>query len=33
MSTIEIKQHDITDYDAACLTSIAAYYGLTMPVA
>ena len=33
MSTIEIKQHDITDCGAACLTSIAAYYGLTMPVA
>lgn len=33
MSTIEIKQHDITDCGAACIASIAAYYGLTMPIA
>lgn len=30
---IEIKQHDITDCGAACLASIAAYYGLHMSIA
>ena len=33
MSVIEIKQHDITDCGAACLASISAYYGLSMPIA
>lgn len=31
--SIEIKQHDITDCGAACLASIAAHYGLLMPIA
>ncbi|WP_302304316.1 peptidase domain-containing ABC transporter [Culturomica massiliensis] len=31
--SIEIKQHDITDCSAACLASIAAHYGLLMPIA
>ena len=30
---IEVKQHDITDCGAACLASVAAYYGLEMPIA
>jgi len=30
---IKIKQHDITDCGAACLTSICAYYGLQYPIA
>lgn len=30
---IEIKQHDITDCGAACLASVAAYYGLHMSIA
>jgi len=30
---IQIKQHDITDCGAACLASVAAHYGLKMPVA
>jgi len=30
---IEVKQHDITDCGAACLASVAAHYGLKMPVA
>lgn len=30
---IEVKQHDITDCGAACLASIAAYYGLDLPIA
>ncbi|MDR2144837.1 MAG: peptidase domain-containing ABC transporter [Tannerella sp.] len=29
---IEIKQHDITDCGAACLASVAAFYGLKLPV-
>lgn len=29
---IKIKQHDITDCGAACLASVAAYYGLKFPV-
>jgi ATP-binding cassette subfamily B protein len=29
---IQIKQHDITDCGAACLASIAAYYGLQYPI-
>lgn len=33
MSVIEIKQHDITDCGAACLASISAHYGLSMPIA
>lgn len=33
MSQTEIKQHDITDCGAACLASIAAHYGLFMPIA
>ena len=33
MSTILIKQRDITDCGAACLASIAAYYGLKLPIA
>ncbi|MDR1227217.1 MAG: peptidase domain-containing ABC transporter [Prevotellaceae bacterium] len=28
-----IKQHDITDCGAACLASVAAYYGLQLPIA
>ena len=32
-SNINIRQHDITDCGAACLASIAAYYGLNYPVA
>src|SRR3712207_5850968 len=27
-----IKQHDITDCGAACLHSVAGYYGLTLPI-
>lgn len=30
---IFIKQHDITDCGAACLASIAAHYGLKLPIA
>ncbi len=30
---IKIKQHDITDCGAACLASVAAHYGLVMPIA
>ena len=30
---IQIKQHDITDCGAACLASVAAHYGLRLPVA
>jgi ATP-binding cassette subfamily B protein len=30
---IKIRQHDITDCGAACLASVAAYYGLRMPIA
>jgi len=30
---IQIKQHDITDCGAACLASVAAHYGLKMPIA
>jgi len=30
---IRVKQRDITDCGAACLASIAAYYGMSMPVA
>jgi ATP-binding cassette subfamily B protein len=30
---IKVKQHDITDCGAACLASVAAYYGLKFPVA
>lgn len=30
---IGIKQHDITDCGAACLTSIAAHYDLKLPIA
>jgi ATP-binding cassette subfamily B protein len=33
MKNIEVKQHDITDCGAACLASIAAYFGLKFPVA
>lgn len=29
---IEIKQHDITDCGAACITSVAAYHGLKYPL-
>jgi ABC-type bacteriocin/lantibiotic exporters, contain an N-terminal double-glycine peptidase domain len=30
---IKVRQHDITDYGAACLASIAAYYNLKLPIA
>jgi ATP-binding cassette subfamily B protein len=30
--SVKIKQHDITDCGAACLASVAAYYGLRIPV-
>lgn len=30
---IKVKQHDITDCGAACLTSVCAYYGLKYPIA
>jgi len=30
---IQVKQHDITDCGAACLASVAAHYGLKLPVA
>lgn len=30
---IKIKQHDITDCGAACLASVAAHYGLKLPIA
>ena len=33
MTKITYKQHDITDCGAACLASIAAHYGLRMPIA
>jgi ATP-binding cassette subfamily B protein len=33
MSNILIKQRDITDCGAACLASIAAFYGLKLPIA
>ncbi len=29
---VKIKQHDITDCGAACMASIAAYYGLQLPI-
>jgi ABC-type bacteriocin transporter len=32
-SRVVIRQHDLTDCGAACLASIAAYYGLKMPIA
>lgn len=32
-SNIKVKQHDITDCGAACIASISAYYGLTLPIA
>lgn len=31
-SNIQIKQHDITDCGAACLASVAAHYGLKLPI-
>jgi ABC-type bacteriocin transporter len=31
--TIKIKQHDITDCGAACLTSVSAHYNLKIPIA
>lgn len=30
---IQIKQHDIRDCGAACLASVAAHYGLSLPIA
>jgi len=30
---IQVKQHDITDCGAACIASVAAHYGLKLPVA
>ncbi|SMO62332.1 peptidase domain-containing ABC transporter [Solitalea koreensis] len=33
MRKIRIKQHDVTDCGAACLASIAAHYGLHLPIA
>jgi len=30
---IKFKQHDITDCGAACLASVASYYGLKIPIA
>ncbi|BDD07556.1 peptidase domain-containing ABC transporter [Aureibacter tunicatorum] len=33
MSSIKIKQHDITDCGAACLASISAHYKLKLPIA
>ncbi|WP_349666015.1 cysteine peptidase family C39 domain-containing protein [Polaribacter sp. Z022] len=33
MAKITIKQHDITDYGAACLASISAHYNLQLPIA
>lgn len=33
MVKVTIKQHDITDCGAACLTSISAHYGLQIPLA
>ena len=32
-SNTKVRQHDVTDCGAACLASIAAYYGLNYPVA
>jgi len=32
-SGVCIKQHDITDCGAACLSSVAAYYELQLPLA
>ena len=32
MSKIKVKQHDITDCGAACVSSIAAYYKLFIPL-
>jgi ATP-binding cassette subfamily B protein len=29
----KIRQHDMTDCGAACLASVAAHYGLQMPIA
>ena len=29
---IRVKQHDITDCGAACLASVAAHFGLEMPI-
>ena len=31
--SIKIKQHDITDCGAACLSSVAAHYKLQLPIA
>ena len=33
MKKIKVQQHDITDCGAACMASIAAYYGLNYPIA
>lgn len=33
MTTTKIKQHDIKDCGAACLASIGAHYGVTIPIA
>lgn len=33
MSSVKIKQHDITDCGAACLASISAHYKLKLPIA
>ncbi len=33
MSKVTIKQHGITDYRTACLTSISAYYDLQLFIA
>ena len=30
--SVNVKQHDLTDCGAACLASVAAYYGLHMPL-
>ena len=30
---VKIKQHDVTDCGAACLYSVASYYGYTLPIA
>src|SRR6476620_4563499 len=30
---VTIRQHDLTDCGAACLTSISAHYGLRLPIA
>ena len=31
--SIQVKQHDVADCGAACLSSVAAHYGLKMPIA